>query len=58
MKGPTHLAGFLGQQMGPCFANGPTIGPLNIKPFDPFQGHLLCVTILKNLLLVKSFYYL
>jgi hypothetical protein len=51
MKGPTHLAGFLDQQMGPCFANGLTIGPLSIKPFDL----LFCVIIQKKLLLVKSF---
>jgi hypothetical protein len=32
----THLAGYLGQQMGTCFTNGLTIGPLSVKPFDPF----------------------
>jgi hypothetical protein len=31
-----HLAGYLSQQMGPCFANGLTVGPLSVKPFDPF----------------------
>jgi hypothetical protein len=31
-----HLAGYLGQQMGPCFVNGQTVGPLSVKPFDPF----------------------
>jgi hypothetical protein len=51
----THLAGYLGQQMGPCFANGLIVGPLNVKPFDPFQGHLLCVTIKIFLLLFKVF---
>jgi hypothetical protein len=24
---------------------------LSVKPFDPFQGHLFCVIIQKNLLL-------
>jgi hypothetical protein len=28
----------MGQQMGPFFANGPTVGPLSVKSFDPFQG--------------------
>jgi hypothetical protein len=30
----THLARYLDQQMGPCFA----IGPLSVKLFDPFQS--------------------
>jgi hypothetical protein len=34
----TYLAGYMGQQMGPYFANGPTVGPLSVKSFDPFQG--------------------
>jgi hypothetical protein len=32
----THLVGYLDQQMGPCFVNGLTVGPLSVKPFDPF----------------------
>jgi hypothetical protein len=33
-----HLAWYLDQQMGPYFANGPIVGPLCVKLFDPFQG--------------------
>jgi hypothetical protein len=33
----THLTGYLGQQLGPSIANGSTIGPPNVKPYDsPF----------------------
>jgi hypothetical protein len=35
----THLTGYLGQQLGPCIANGSTIGPLNVKSYD---GPILC----------------
>jgi hypothetical protein len=35
----THLRRYLSQQLGPCIANGSTIGPLNVKPFD---GPILC----------------
>jgi hypothetical protein len=40
--GPTHLIEHLDQKLGPRIANGSTIGPLNIKPFDPFEGPILC----------------
>jgi hypothetical protein len=33
------LTGCLGQQLGPHTANGSTIGPPNVKPFD---GPILC----------------
>jgi hypothetical protein len=35
----THLTVYLGQQLGPCIANGSTIRPINVKPFD---GPILC----------------
>jgi hypothetical protein len=39
----THLEWYLGQQMVPRFANGPTNGPVSVKPFDPFQGpNVIC----------------
>jgi hypothetical protein len=35
----THLEWYLGQQMGPYFANG----HVSVKPFDPFQGpNVIC----------------
>jgi hypothetical protein len=40
--------------MGPCFANGPTVGHLSVIPFHPFKDHLLCVIIQNNLLLFKK----
>jgi hypothetical protein len=24
--------------MGPCFVNGPTVGPFSVKHFDLFEG--------------------
>jgi hypothetical protein len=44
MEGPTHLGGnpfdrVFGSTIGLCIANGSTIGPLNVKPYD---GPFLC----------------
>jgi hypothetical protein len=40
------LAGFLGQQMGSCFANGSIVGPLSVKPFDPYQDRVVLSDVL------------
>jgi hypothetical protein len=35
---PIWHCGYLGQQMSPCFANGPIVGPLNVKPIIYILG--------------------